>query len=75
MTLEQLEAVIRIKVNNQKENKREGGKNQRKKHNLLFCIIEATPDSHVAWLWYSKRCKGGEEEKILVSVKSKYDKV
>lgn len=22
--------------------------------NLLFCIIEATPDSHVAWLWYSK---------------------
>lgn len=26
-------------------------------NNLLFCIIEATPDSHVAWLWYSKRHK------------------
>lgn len=39
----------------------------KKKINLLFCIIEATPDSHVAWLWYSKRHKEITE---LVSIKS-----
>lgn len=30
------------------------------KYNLLFCIIEATPDSHVAWLWYSEHIGRGK---------------
>lgn len=50
-------------------------KKQKKIHNLLFCIIEATPDSHVAWLWYSKTSQGGGEgerkkKKLMVSIQS-----
>lgn len=36
-------------------------KSNNNNHNLLFCIIEATPDSHVAWLWYSERYREGKK--------------
>lgn len=57
-----VKAAAVIKQNVKKEKKRID-----MKVNLLFCIIEATPDSHVAWLWYSKRDKEITE---LVSIKS-----
>lgn len=41
-----------LKINNNSNNNN---------HNLLFCIIEATPDSHVAWLWYSERYREGKK--------------
>lgn len=41
--------------------------NNNNDYNLLFCIIEATPDSHVAWLWYSERYREGKKYCWLAS--------
>lgn len=67
VALEQLEAVIRIKVNNQKENKKE----ETKRKNTTYCSASLRLRQTPTWLGCGiLNVERGEEEKTLVSVKS-----